>query len=231
MKTIGLIGGMSWESTQSYYRMINEGIKQRLGGLHSAKIVMVSIDFDPLEKLQAAGDWQAAGEVIVDAAKRAQAAGADCCLICTNTMHKVVDQVEQAIQIPLIHIADATGEVLLKNNKRKVGLLGTAFTMEQAFYKDRLIDNFGLDVVIPSDKDRATVHRIIYQELCQGIIDNSSKQAYVTIIEKLQQQGAQSVILGCTEIGLLVKQQDVDIELVDTTAIHAQAAVDFALTE
>lgn len=229
MKTIGLLGGMSWESTQGYYRSINEGVKSRLGGLHSAQIAMYSVDFDPIEKLQHQGDWAGTAAILSQAAKNIQAAGADFLLICTNTMHKVAPQIEAAIDIPLIHIADATAEKLIKQNVKIVGLLGTAFTMEQGFYKDRLTDKFGLSVVAPNEPDRAVVHEVIYKELCLGKINPNSKSEYLRIIKALAEQGAEAVILGCTEIGMLVKQSDTDIQLIDTTAIHAQAAVEFAL--
>lgn len=229
MKTIGLLGGMSWESTQGYYRSINEGVKSRLGGLHSAQIAMYSVDFDPIEKLQHQGDWAGTAAILSQAAKNIQAAGADFLLICTNTMHKVAPQIEAAIDIPLIHIADATAEKLIKQNVKIVGLLGTAFTMEQGFYKDRLTDKFGLSVVVPNEPDRAVVHEVIYKELCLGKINPNSKSEYLRIIKALAEQGAEAVILGCTEIGMLVKQSDTDIQLIDTTAIHAQAAVELAL--
>ena len=229
MKTIGLIGGMSWESTQGYYRAINEGIKERLGGLHSAQIAMYSVDFQPIETLQHDGDWDGTAVILADAAGRIAAAGADCLLICTNTMHKVAPQVEAAVDIPLLHIADATAKVLLDKNIAKVGLLGTGFTLEQDFYKGRLTEKFGLEVITPNREDRAIVHRVIYEELCLGKIEQQSKADYLRIIALLAEQGAEAVILGCTEIGLLVKQDDTGVPLVDTTMIHAQAAVDFAL--
>ena len=228
MKTIGLLGGMSWESTQGYYKAINEGIKSKLGGLHSAQIAMYSVDFQPIETLQHEGDWEATADILVDASKRIQAAGADCLLICTNTMHKVAPAIEMATAIPLLHIADATARVLLDKGIKKVGLLGTGFTMEQDFYKGRLSENFGLEVVVPEKSDRDIVHRVIYEELCLGQIKEASKAEYVRIIADLAEQGAEAVILGCTEIGLLVKQDDTEVPLVDTTMIHAQAAVEFA---
>lgn len=231
MKTIGLLGGMSWESTVGYYRAINEGVKHRLGGLHSARIAMYSVDFAPIENLQHEGNWDGTAEILTDAARRIQSAGADFLLICTNTMHKVAPQVEQAIQIPLLHIADATAEVLVQKGIRTVGLLGTAFTMEQAFYKGRLTDHFGLNVLIPGEEDRQIVHRVIYQELCQGKIRSDSKTQYLRIIDALADQGAEAVILGCTEIGMLVKQEDTQVTLLDTTAIHAEKAVEYALNQ
>ncbi|MFC3152283.1 aspartate/glutamate racemase family protein [Litoribrevibacter euphylliae] len=231
MKTIGLLGGMSWESTQGYYRAINEGIRHQLGGLHSAKIAMYSVDVDPIEKLQHAGDWQGTAKILSKAAKRIEAAGADVLLICTNTMHKVAPDIEQAIQIPLLHIADATAEVLVKDEIKKVGLLGTAFTMEQDFYKGRLTNNYGLEVLIPSSQDRAIIHRVIYEELCLGVIKPNSKAEYLRIIDALADQGAEAVILGCTEIGMLVQQSDTTIRLLDTTAIHAEKAVEYAISD
>ncbi|WP_091339823.1 aspartate/glutamate racemase family protein [Alkalimonas amylolytica] len=229
MKTIGLIGGMSWESTQGYYRAINLGVKQALGGLHSASIVLHSVDFEPIEKLQHQGDWDGTAEILIKAAKSVEAGGADFVLICTNTMHKVAAQIEQSIHIPLLHIADATAEVLVQEGVKKVGLLGTAFTMEQAFYKDRLAGQHGLEVLVPNAADRQQVHRIIYQELCQGQIKPESKQAYLRIVKALSDAGAEAVILGCTEIGMLIKQQDTEVPLYDTTAIHAAKAVEWAL--
>ena len=230
MKTIGLLGGMSWESTVEYYRLINEGIKSKLGGLHSAQIAMYSVDFEPIEQLQKSGDWESSGEILADAAKKIESAGADFLLICTNTMHKVAQQIEAAIQIPLIHIADATAEELIKNNMQSVGLLGTVFTMEQDFYKGRLQDKFGLNVVIPEKADREIVHKVIYQELCLGNVQTDSRNEYLRIIKDLSEQGAQAVVLGCTEIGILVKQSDTEIKLLDTTAIHAQKAVEMAIS-
>ena len=230
MKTIGLLGGMSWESTVEYYRLINEGIKSKLSGLHSAQIAMYSVDFEPIEQLQKSGEWESSGEILADAAKKIESAGADFLLICTNTMHKVAQQIEAAIQIPLIHIADATAEELIKNNMQSVGLLGTVFTMEQDFYKGRLQDKFGLNVVIPEKADREIVHKVIYQELCLGNVQTNSRNEYLRIIKDLSEQGAQAVILGCTEIGILVKQSDTEIKLLDTTAIHAQKAVEMAIS-
>lgn len=229
MKTIGLLGGMSWESTVSYYQAINQGIKAQLGGLHSAKIVLHSVDFQPIETLQHHGKWSEMGSILADAAQGVERAGADCLLICTNTMHKVADQVAQAVNIPLVHIADATAQALLINNISKVGLLGTRFTMEQDFYKQRLIDKFGIDVVTPNADERNDIHHIIYNELCLGQINKDSKQQYLDIVDGLSKKGAQAVILGCTEIALLINQQDTHVPLFDTTQIHAQAAVDFAL--
>jgi len=228
MKTIGLLGGMSWESTLGYYKAINEGVKNTLGGLHSAKIAMFSVDFEPIEQLQHAGDWQGTAKILAEAALNIQAAGADVLLICTNTMHKVAPEIEAAIQIPLLHIADATAEVLVSEGIKKVGLLGTAFTMEQEFYKGRLINDYGLQVFVPNDEDRGIVHKVIYQELCLGKIEADSKAEYLRIIESLATQGAEAVILGCTEIGMLVNQTDTNVRLFDTTAIHAEKAVEYA---
>ena len=229
MKTIGLLGGMSWESSVGYYRAINEGIKNSLGGLHSAKIAMYSVDFDPIEKLQHAGDWEGTAKILTEAAKNVQSAGADFLLICTNTMHKVAPQIEESIDIPLLHIADATAEVLVKKGIKTVGLLGTAFTMEQDFYKGRLSENYGLTVLVPNATDRAIVHDVIYKELCLGKSLPVSKAEYLRIIEFLANQGAEAVILGCTEIGMLVDQTDTEVELLDTTYIHAQKAVECAI--
>ena len=216
---------MSWESTAGYYSAINEGIKQSLGGLHSAKIAMYSVDFEPIEKLQHAGDWTGTADLLIDAAKKVEAAGADFLLICTNTMHKVAPAIEDAINIPLIHIADATAETIKSQNITTVGLLGTAFTMEQEFYKGRLESHHGINVIVPNSQDISIVHQVIYEELCLGEIKASSKQDYLRIIESLAQQGAEAVILGCTEIGMLVDQDDTHVKLLDTTKIHAQAAV------
>jgi aspartate racemase len=229
MKTIGLLGGMSWESTLGYYQAINQGVKARLGGLHSAKIAMVSVDFAPIEALQQAGNWKSSAERLIEAANQIEAADADCLLICTNTMHKVADQVEAAIQIPLLHIADATAQQLIDDGISQVGLLGTAFTMEQDFYKQRLKDKFGLQVQVPAQQDRDIVHQVIYEELCLGICKQESKREYLRIIEQLAKGGAQAVILGCTEIAMLIQQADTEVTLIDTTAIHAERAVQFAL--
>jgi len=229
MKTIGLLGGMSWESTAEYYRTINRGIAEELGGLHSAQVVLYSVDFDSLEKLQRKGDWQGAAEILIDAALKIQVAGANFLLICTNTMHKLADQIEAAVQIPLLHIADATAETLIADGIKTVGLLGTAFTMEEDFYRGRLKRNFELDIVTPSKGDREIVHNVIYQELCAGKTSEASKTEYLRIIEELAKDGAEAIILGCTEIGMLVKQSDTHIKLYDTTAIHAKKAVEQAI--
>jgi len=228
VKTIGLIGGMSWESSLLYYRLINQEIRQRLGGLHSAKLLMNSVDFAPMEKLQHSGDWEGAAEILTDAARRLEAAGADFFLIATNTMHQVADPVAASVDIPLLHIADATADLLLRDQVKRVGLLGTAFTMELDFYRAR-IEQKGIEIIVPEMHDRQMVHDIIYQELCQGNIDDDSRDVYLAIIERMRDQQIDAVILGCTEIGLLVEPQNTDIPLYDTTSIHAISAVDFAL--
>ena len=225
MKTIGLLGGMSWESTALYYRLINEGVNRRLGGLHSAQIVMVSVDFEAIEAMQHAGDWVAAGEALARAAKQVEAGGADFLLICTNTMHKVVPMVREAIGIPLLHIADATAQRIEAAGMETVGLLGTNFTMEQGFYKGRLVEEHGLNVLIPPKTDRDLVHRIIYDELCLGVVEDASREEYLRVIEDLRARGAEGIIEGCTEIVMLVQQAYTDVPLFDTTSIHAEAAV------
>lgn len=229
MKTIGLIGGMSWESSLEYYRIINEGIKVQLGGLHSAKCILLSVDFAEVEALQREGDWAQAGRMLAAAARSLQAGGADCVLLCTNTMHISADEIEAAIQIPFLHIADATAQVVKAAGITKIGLLGTRFTMEKDFYRGRLEQSFGLQVIIPEEKDRETVHHVIYDELVLGAIRAESRQQYARIIERMVKQGVQGIILGCTEIGLLVHQEDSPVPLFDTTRIHADAAVQFAL--
>ena len=231
MKTIGLIGGMSWQSTSLYYSAINEGVKQSLGGLHSAKVCLYSVNFHEIEQLQHAGKWAQTAAILAQAAQAVEAGGADLFLICTNTMHKVATEVEAAVNIPLLHIADATAKQLLADRMTKVGLLGTAFTMQQDFYKGRLSQDFGIQVLVPSEAQQAMVHEVIYQELCLGIINPASKQKYLAVLQDLFNQGAQAVILGCTEITLLVQQTDTPIPLYDTTAIHAQSAVEAALNE
>ncbi|PSW16936.1 aspartate/glutamate racemase family protein [Photobacterium sanctipauli] len=229
MKTIGMLGGMSWESTASYYKAINEGVKEQLGGLHSAKICLYSVDFDEIEKLQHQGRWDDTADILSKAAQSIEAGGADFLMICTNTMHKVAPQIEAKISVPILHIADATAEQLVSDGIKSVGLLGTRFTMEQDFYKQRLIDNFGIDVVVPDDADRTTVHDIIYNELCLGVIKEDSREAYQRIVQHLFEQGAEAVILGCTEIALLIQQQHTSVPLYDTTEIHAIAAVTRAI--
>ncbi len=229
MKTIGLIGGMSWESTQFYYQQINRAVRAGLGGLHSAKIAMVSVDFAPIEEFQHAGNWPATAEILSAAAQSLEAAGADFFLICTNTMHKVADSVASSVSIPLLHIADASGRVLQEDGIARVGLLGTGFTMEQSFYKDHISDNFGIEVVVPDTEGRSRVHDIIYQQLCLGDIRDESRAIYLNVIDQLREQGCEAIILGCTEIGMLVKQTDTDVKLYDTTEIHAIEAVNLSL--
>lgn len=231
MKTIGLLGGMSWESTTRYYQLINMFVKQELGGLHSAKVCLYSVDFHEVEQLQHQGQWQVLGDRLAQDARRVEAGGADFLLICTNTMHKVVDQIERAISIPVLHIADATARELVKQDVVCVGLLGTRFTMEQDFYKERLRQQFGIEVVVPGSEDRQWVHDTIYQELCQGIIEPSARQKMLQVVERLQSAGAQAVILGCTELALLIQQQHTEATLLDTVEIHARDAVANALAE
>ena len=228
-RTLGIIGGMSWESTEIYYRLINEGIKAKLGNLHSADLLLHSVDFAPIEALQAKGAWDEMGAILANSGKRLQAAGAKGLLIATNTMHKVVDDVQAATNLPIIHIADVTAAAIKQQGFTKVALLGTQFTMTQDFYKQRLID-VGLQVLIPETDARAEVHRIIYEELCQGQLIGSSRQYYQQVIQDLANKGAEGIILGCTEIGLLIQQADSPIPVFDTTAIHAAAAVDFLLS-
>ncbi|MCH8551015.1 MAG: aspartate/glutamate racemase family protein [Natronospirillum sp.] len=228
MKTIGLLGGMSWESTQIYYRLLNESVKARLGGLHSAKLVLYSVDFGEIERLQHQGDWAGTADILVRAAQSLEAAGADFLLIGTNTMHKVAPEIAEGIGIPLLHLADATAMALKSDGISRVGLLGTRFTMEQAFYRERL-EQVGIEVLIPDDTQRETIHRIIYQELCQGRVEPASRQQYLDIVDALAARGAQGVILGCTEIGMLIAQADTSIPLYDTTEIHCLQAIEHAL--
>jgi aspartate racemase len=230
MKTIGLIGGMSWESTVPYYRIINETVRERLGGFHSAKIVLYSVDFHEIEQLQSSGAWEESGRVLARAAQALEAAGADILVLCTNTMHKVTDAIEKAVKIPLFHIADPTAQEIKRAGIKKVGLLGTRFTMEQDFYRGRLRDQHQLDVLIPDDADRGIVHKIIYDELCMGLVRDSSRAEYRRIIHRLVDQGAQGVILGCTEISMLVGPSDSPVPLFDTTSVHARKAAEWALT-
>lgn len=230
VKTIGLLGGMSWESTELYYRLINEGVRKRLGDLHSAPIAMVSVDFQPVEEMQRIGDWDGAGRVLAHAATQVEVAGADFLVICTNTMHKVAPQVQEAIDIPILHIADATGRRIEAAGATTVGLLGTNFTMEQDFYKGRLSEKFGLNVLVPPKRDRDVVHRVIYEELCLGRVEEASRAEYLRIMDDLCSQGAEGIIEGCTEIVMLVQQAHTDVSLFDTTAIHAEEAVAEALT-
>ncbi len=229
MKTIGMIGGMSWESSIEYYRIINETVRTQLGGLHSAKSMMVSVDFAEIEALQHQGRWNEAAKILIAAARSLESGGADFTIICTNTMHKLYDKIQQSVRIPLLHIADATAELVKAQGIQKIALLGTRFTMEENFYKGRLTEKYGLEVIIPVSEDMENIHRIIYDELCAGIIQLDSKQKYTDIIRRLVKAGAGGIILGCTEIGLLVKQADSPVPLFDTTEIHAKAAVKHAL--
>lgn len=230
MKTIGLLGGMSWESTAIYYRLLNEGVRARLGGLHSAKLVLVSVDFAGIAELQHAGDWQGAGRLLAQAARQLEAAGAECLVICTNTMHKLAGEIEAAIGIPLLHIADATAGAIRRSRVKRPALLATRFTMEEDFYRRRLADRHGIEAVTPDEAGRARVHEIIYDELCRGIVKPDSKAAYLAEIARLRaEEGIDGVIMGCTEITMLIGQPDFDIPVFDTTAIHAEAAIAFAL--
>lgn len=231
MKTIGLIGGMSWESTVPYYRTINQVIKEQLGGLHSARVVLYSVDFHEIEVLQRTGDWEKAGEILASAARSLEAAGAEFIVLCTNTMHTVAAVIEGAVSLPMLHIADPTAEAIKAAGHRTVGLLGTRFTMEQPFYRERLEREHGLNVLTPGEDDRAIVHRIIYEELCLGEVNPDSRVQYQRILSRLKARGAEAVILGCTEISLLVRPEDTDVPLVDTTAVHARAAALFALKD
>lgn len=229
MKTIGLIGGMSWESTRTYYERINETVRNTLGGLHSAKCILYSVDFQEIEQYQASGEWEKSAAVLSDAAQRLERAGADFLLICTNTMHKVAPAVQASVAIPILHIAEATAEALLEKNIRKAGLLGTKYTMTQDFYKAKLIEK-GIEVLIPLPGDIEIVNRVIYEELCVGTISEESRKHYLRVVRSLADRGAEGVILGCTEIGLLIKQADSSVPLFDTTLIHAVKAVEFALS-
>ncbi len=229
MKVIGLIGGMSWESTQLYYRIVNEEVRRRLGGLHSARCLLYSVDFAEIEALQHAGRWQRASEIMIDAAARLRAGGAECVVICTNTMHRMADEVAAAVPLPLLHIADATASSVRAAGIARVGLLATAFTMEQDFYRGRLERRHGLQVLVPEAGERETVHRVIYEELCRGEVRDESRDAYRAIIRRLEERGAEGIVLGCTEITLLVGAADCRVPVFDTTALHATAAVDFAL--
>ena len=231
MKTIGLIGGLSWESSIEYYRLINQAAQRRLGGVHSAQCLMYSFDFGEIEALQAVGDWEAATARMLDAARRLEVAGADCLVICSNTMHRMADDIEAAVALPLIHIADATAAPIRDAGIRRVGLLGTRYTMEQDFYRGRMIDGYGLDVLIPDEAGRAIVHSVIYDELVRGQINAASRRAYQAVITELQTTGAQAVILGCTEIGLLISAGDSPLPVYDTTRLHALAALEWALAD
>ena len=229
MKTIGLIGGMSWESSIEYYRIINETVRARLGGLHSARSIMYSVDFAEIENMQHRGEWSEATELMIAAAQKVEKGGADFIILCTNTMHKMADEVQESIHLPLLHIADATAERIRAQGLRKVGLLGTKFSMEEDFYRGRLIEEHGLEVLIPNQEEREIIHSVIYQELCIGEIKRSSKDQYTTVMGRLVKEGAEGIILGCTEIGLLIRAEDSAVPLFDTTMIHAMAAVDYAL--
>lgn len=231
MKIIGLIGGMSWESSLEYYRIINETVRKRLGGLHSAESLMYSVDFAEIETLQHQGHWQEATQIMIEAARRVERGGADFLVICTNTMHKMAEEVQKNISIPILHIGDATAERVKAERLHRVGLLGTKFTMEEEFYKGRLIQKHGLQVMIPMPEDRSIVHRVIYDELVIGKINPTSRAQYQRIIDELVEQGCEGIVLGCTEIGLLVKEADSRVPLFDTTQIHAIAAVEYALAE
>lgn len=230
MRTIGLIGGMSWESSAEYYRLINQQVRDQLGPLRSARLLMYSVDFGPVEQAQHAGRWDEAARILIDAAQRLQAGGAECLVLCTNTMHKVAEQIQAATAVPFLHIADPTAQAALAADTLNVGLLGTAFTMEQEFLKSRLSQQ-GLNVLVPDAQERQAVHRIIYEELCVGVISDASRRVYQQVIESLRARGAQAIILGCTEIGLLLKPEHSPLPLLDTTELHARAAVDFALLE
>jgi aspartate racemase len=229
MKTIGLIGGMSWESSLEYYRIINETVKAKLGGFHSAQSLMYSVDFAEIETLQHQGRWAEAGAMLAEAAQRLEHGGADCIVLCTNTMHLVADAINAAVAIPFLHIADPTAEAIRGNGLRTIGLLGTRFTMEHEFYKGRLSRQHELHVLVPDELDRAIIHRVIYEELVLGILKPESKAQYLHIMQRLQEAGAEGIILGCTEIGLLIKAADTNLPLFDTTKLHALAAVEFAL--
>jgi aspartate racemase len=230
MKTIGMIGGMSWESSIEYYRIINQAVREKLGGLHSAKSIMVSVEFAEIEELQHENRWEDLADIMVEAGRNLENGGADFVIICTNTMHKLYNKVQQSINIPMLNIADATADRIKAENIQTIALLGTRFTMEENFYRGRLVDRYGLEVTIPSPDQMATVHRVIYDELCAGVIRPDSKQKYADVIQDLVAEGAEGVILGCTEIGLLIKQEDSPVPLFDTTEIHARAAVDYALS-
>ncbi|NOY56371.1 MAG: amino acid racemase [Actinobacteria bacterium] len=229
MKTIGIIGGMSWRSTQDYYRLINEDVARRLGGLHSADLVLVSVDFAPIEQMQQRGDWEAAGAALAQAARRTEAAGAEMLILATNTMHKVAPVIAGAVSIPLLHIADATGRAIAATGLRTVGLLGTRYTMEQDFYRGRLESNYGIAVAIPKPEDRALINGVIFDELCLGVTNEDSRAQYLRIVDGLVSDGAEGVILGCTEIAMLIGAEHCPVPVFDTTALHAQAAVAAAL--
>ncbi|MFC9233769.1 aspartate/glutamate racemase family protein [Streptomyces decoyicus] len=230
MKTIGLLGGMSWESTAEYYRLLNQLTRERLGGLHSSKCVLYSVDFAEIERLQVEGRWEQAAQVLTEAARALESAGADMLLLCTNTMHKVADEVSAAVTVPLVHLADTTADAVRSSGLRRIGLLGTAFTMEQDFYRGRL-ESHGLDVLVPDAAGRRTVHRVIYEELCQGIVHEASRQAYMAVISDLVAAGAEGIVLGCTEIELLIEPEHSPVPVFPTTRLHAEAAVTRALAD
>ena len=228
LKTIGLIGGMSWESTVTYYKIINETVKEKLGGLHSAKCILYSIDFQEIEECQANGNWEKSGEILGEAANNLEKAGADFIVICTNTMHKVVNQIKEKISIPILHIAEMTAEKILEKGLKNIALLGTKYTMEQDFYKSKLIEK-GINVIIPDKNDIEIINKVIYDELCLGIINSNSKKKFLEIVDKLRNKGAEGIILGCTEIGLLIKNEDTDVPLFDTAIIHAEQAAIYSI--
>ena len=230
LKTIGLIGGMSWESSMTYYKVINETVKNRLGGLHSAKCIMYSVDFYEIEKCQADGNWEKSGEILGEAAYNLEKAGADFIVICTNTMHKVINQIKERISIPVLHIAEMTAEKILEKKMKNIALLGTKYTMEQDFYKSKLIEK-GINVIIPDKNDIEIINNVIYDELCLGIINPESKTKYLEIVKTLKQKGAEGIILGCTEIGLLIKNEDTDVPLFDTALIHAEQAAIYSIKD
>ena len=228
MKTIGLIGGMSWESTVTYYKIINETVKEKLGGLHSAKCILYSIDFQEIEECQANGNWEKSGEILGEAANNLEKAGADFIVICTNTMHKVINQIKEKISIPILHIAEMTAEKILEKGLKNIALLGTKYTMEQDFYKSKLIEK-EINVIIPDKNDIEIINKVIYDELCLGIINSNSKKKFLEIVDKLRSKGAEGIILGCTEIGLLIKNEDTDVPLFDTAVIHAEEAAIYSV--
>ena len=228
LKTIGLIGGMSWESTVTYYKIINETVKEKLGGLHSAKCILYSVDFQEIEECQANGNWEKSGEILGEAAYNLEKAGADFIVICTNTMHKVVNQIKEKISIPILHIAEMTAEKILEKRLKNIALLGTKYTMEQDFYKSKLIEK-GINVIIPDKNDVEIINKVIYDELCLGTINSNSKKKFLEIVDKLKDKGAEGIILGCTEIGLLIKNEDTDVPLFDTAIIHAEQAAIYSI--
>jgi aspartate racemase len=231
VRTVGILGGMSWESTAEYYRLINRGVAERLGGLHSARLVMHSVDFDEVAALQRAGDWRTAGSLLGEAAHGLEGIGAKAIVLATNTMHQVAAEIEAAVSVPLIHIVDSTGEAMARRGVRRAGLLGTRYTMELPFWRDRLAERYGIDLVVPNETDRALIHRVIFDELCRGRVDPGSRAEYVGVTRRLQDNGAAAVIFGCTEIGMLLRPEDVALPAFDTTVLHADAAVSFSLAD